>query len=163
MLESTTRHLEATSTEDVPPRSWERIASAAEAMAARLFPEGSVALRAVSDTEIRELNARYRGVDEATDVLSFPADLEWTSERPGGGGSQPANHVGDLAISWDALQRQARANGNEPEEEAIALIAHGMLHLAGYDHETEAEDARMHSATLKLLRHVGVTAEIFGH
>ena len=149
MLESTTRHLEASSAEDVPPRSWERIASAAEAMAARLFPEGSVALRAVSDAEICAMNRQYRGIDQATDVLSFQ------SQAPG--------HVGDIAISWDTTQRQATVNGNSPEDEAIALIAHGLLHLAGHDHDTDTADARMHAATLKLLRSVDAKVETFGH
>jgi probable rRNA maturation factor len=149
MLESTTRHLEAVSAEDVPPRSWERIASAAEAMAARLFPEGSVALRAVSDTEIRRLNREFRGLDTATDVLSFP--------------SGEIAYKGDIALSWETTQRQASVNGNAPEEEAIALIAHGLLHLAGFSHDSEAEDMKMHAATLDLLKHVGIQLETFGH
>ena len=149
MLESTTRHLEASSGEDVPARSWERIASAAEAMAARLFPESRVALRAVSDAEIRSLNRRFRAVDQVTDVLSFPAsDL---------------SHAGDVAFSWDTAKRQAVANGNSPEDEAIALIAHGLLHLAGYEHETDADDACMHAATLDLLKHANVKVTTFGH
>jgi rRNA maturation RNase YbeY len=149
MLESTTRHLEATTTEDVPPLSWERITFAAEVMAARLFPEGSVALRAVSDAEIRELNRTFREVDSATDILSFP--------------NANSGHAGDLALSWETTRRQAETNRNSPEQEAIALIAHGLLHLAGYDHDTDAGDTQMHAATLELLSHAGVQVETFGH
>jgi probable rRNA maturation factor len=149
MLESTTRHLEASSAEDVPPRSWERIVSAAETMAARLFPDGTAGLRAVSDAEIRELNLRFRGLDQATDVLSFPADV--------------SAHAGDIALSWETTLLQAQANGNSPEDEAIALVAHGLLHLAGYDHESDVADARMHAATLELLRLVNIKVKHFGH
>jgi probable rRNA maturation factor len=149
MLESTTRHLEATTIEDVPPLSWERITFAAEVMAARLFPEGTVALRAVSDSEIRELNRAYREVDSATDILSFP--------------SADTVHIGDLALSWETTQRQAAINGNTPEQEALALIAHGLLHLAGYDHDTDDAESQMHSATLDILSHAGVRVETFGH
>src|SRR5688500_8646862 len=107
MLESTSRHLEASSAEDVPPRSWERIVSPAEALAARLLPAGRLALRLVSDGHVRDLNGRYRGVDKVTDVLSFPAG--------------PAQfHVGDIAVSWATTARQAAGNGNSPEAEAIA-------------------------------------------
>lgn len=118
-------------------------------MAARLFPEGTAALRAISDAEIRALNNSYRNIDEETDVLSFPSD------QPG--------HVGDIALSWETTLRQAKANGNVAEDEAIALVAHGLLHLAGYAHETDKDDARMHAATLDLLRHVNVEVENFGH
>jgi probable rRNA maturation factor len=150
MLESTSRHLEASSAEDLPPRSWSRIVAAAESMAAQLFPNGSVALRVVGDGEIRGLNKKYRDVDAATDVLSFP-------DEDGGA------HIGDIALSWDTTLRQAQANGNAPEDEAIALIAHGLLHLAGHDHDTDTADARMHAATLELLRSVSVEVGSFGH
>jgi rRNA maturation RNase YbeY len=150
MLESTTRHLEASSAEDVPPRSWGRITLAAETMAARLFPDGVVALRVVSDTEIRALNRSFRNIDAATDVLSFPAEAG-------------AAHVGDLALSWDTTLHQAHANCNDPEDEAIALVAHGLLHLAGYDHDNDLSEAAMHAATLELLRLVEIEVSTFGH
>lgn len=146
MLESTSRHLEASSAEDVPPRSWERIVSAAETMAARLFPEGSVSLRLVSDTTIRNLNRDFREIDKPTDVLSFP----------GGNG-------GDIAVSWPTTLRQAAENGNTPEDESIALIAHGLLHLAGYDHDSDAAEQRMQAATRELLSHVHLEVATFGH
>src|SRR4051794_30840626 len=106
MLESTTRHLEASSSEDVPPRSWLRITTAAESMAARLFPQGTVALRVCNDAEIRTLNRKFRGVDQSTDVLSFPAVH-----------STEKSHIGDLALSWPTSQRQAALNGNSAEDE----------------------------------------------
>jgi probable rRNA maturation factor len=149
MMESITRHLEASSDADVPPRSWSRIVDAAEALAAHLFPAGTVALRVMDDAAIRTLNRDFRNVDAATDVLSFPA--------------HSAGHVGDLALSWETTLRQAAANGNTPEDEAVALLAHGLLHLAAYDHDTDAAEARMHARTLELLRLVNVEVDSFGH
>jgi len=148
MLESNTRHLEASTAEDVPPRSWACIVAAAEAMSAHLFSNGSVALRVVSDPEIRALNKQFRSTDRVTDVLSFP---------------NGAGQGGDIALSWDTTLRQAVANGNQPEEEACALIAHGLLHLAGYDHDTDESDARMQAATIDLLRHAQIEVSTFGH
>jgi len=81
----------------------------------------AVAVCLVSDAEIARLNRRYRGKAGATDVLSFPAD--------GTGG--------DIAISPAAARRNARSLGRSVPEELRILILHGVLHLAGYDHETD--------------------------
>ncbi|MBI5234492.1 MAG: rRNA maturation RNase YbeY [Deltaproteobacteria bacterium] len=72
------------------------------------------------DKEIRALNQRYRGLDKATDVLSFPMD--------------DPQVMGDVVISVDAVSRQASAYGKGLEQELARLIIHGILHLLGYDH-----------------------------
>jgi probable rRNA maturation factor len=77
-----------------------------------------------SDPEIRGLNRRYRSVDAATDVLSFPS----------GPGRPRAGHLGDVVISVDSASRYARQAGWSLREEVQFLVVHGVLHLLGYDH-----------------------------
>jgi probable rRNA maturation factor len=90
--------------------------------------EGSVSVLLTGDAEIRRLNREFRGKDKATDVLSFPA----------GKGPGRARMAGDLAISVDTAARQAARRGHALDAELRVLLLHGVLHLAGYDHETDA-------------------------
>jgi len=145
------RHLEAVAEADVPPRSWAVLTAAADRIAETLFPTRLVGLRIVGAGAIRELNRSYRCVDEPTDVLSFPAD------------DATASHAGDVALCWDAAVAQARANGNAAEAEALALIAHGMLHLAGFDHPDAAGQEEMDRRTRELCCQAGYEVSIFGH
>jgi probable rRNA maturation factor len=87
---------------------------------------GEINVLLTGNREIRSLNRRYRGQDKATDVLSFPAD--------GGAG---AGFAGDIAISAEEAARSARRYGHSPVEEVKILLLHGVLHLAGYDHERD--------------------------
>jgi len=83
------------------------------------------------DRHIRELNHRYRGVDTATDVLSFPQD-----EAPGGG-NDGHRTAGDVVISLETTRRNARLHKISEEEELKRLLVHGILHLEGMDHLEE--------------------------
>jgi len=76
------------------------------------------------DADLRRLNRQFRGLDYATDVLSFPAEA-------------PASRLGDLAISLGRARAQAREFGHDLEQEVEILMLHGLLHLLGYDHETD--------------------------
>ena len=96
----------------------------------------SATIAFVSDRNIRKLNQRFRGVDKATDVLSFPAD-------------EPDN-LGDVAVSVETATRQAKENGLSFEDEIAQLILHGLLHLSGYDHETD--NGEMNRLELRLRR-----------
>lgn len=88
---------------------------------------GQVTVLLTTDLTIRDLNRRFRGKDAATDVLSFPAaNLLQNQEK------------GDLAISVETARRQAIEQGHTLAIELRVLILHGLLHLAGYDHETDA-------------------------
>ncbi len=82
-----------------------------------------------SDAVIRSLNARYRGVDTATDVLSFPQAV---GRRIGGTGGQRL--AGDLVISVETMRRNAAERGTGEESELARLVVHGILHLDGMDH-----------------------------
>ena len=99
------------------------LASAAEALG--LTGEFSVLL--TGDERLRALNLQFRGMDKPTDVLSFPALPETAN---GGRG-------GDLAISLEMASVQAAAYGHTLQMEVKILILHGLLHLAGYDHERD--------------------------
>lgn len=85
---------------------------------------GLVTVALVPDLRVRRLNRRYRRVDRATDVLSFP------SGEPG--------HLGDIVIAAGVARRQARAAGHSLQTELRILALHGLLHLLGYDHERDA-------------------------
>jgi len=84
-----------------------------------------------NDARMRELNARYRGKDTATDVLSFPAD---TRARARAASLAGAAVRGDIAISMDTLRSNARRFGVSDNEELKRLLVHGILHCAGMDH-----------------------------
>ena len=92
--------------------------------AARL--RGQVTVLLTTDATIRRLNRQFRGKNKATDVLSFPASA------PG-----PLKIAGDLAISIPIASRQAGERGHSLGTEIKVLMLHGLLHLAGYDHETD--------------------------
>ena len=92
--------------------------------AARL--RGEVTVLLTTDRAIRRLNRQFRGINKPTDVLSFPA---------GGVGAEAM--AGELAISIPTARRQGAADGHSLATELKVLILHGLLHLAGYDHETD--------------------------
>jgi probable rRNA maturation factor len=92
---------------------------------------GNVTVLLSSDATIRDLNHRFRGKDEATDVLSFPA--EHFKDR-----NAAERVAGDVAIGVETARRQAAEQGHALATEIKVLILHGLLHLAGYDHETDA-------------------------
>jgi probable rRNA maturation factor len=91
----------------------------------------------VSDEDISRMNAVYRGKAAPTDVLSFPWEGEGESgpEEPSAG--EFRNFLGDVVISAPTAERNAKAEGHSTEEEIRMLILHGVLHLLGYDHETD--------------------------
>jgi probable rRNA maturation factor len=117
-------------------------ASAVPEVLARL-PEGpsTLAVRITSDGELRRLNEAYAGQDSVTDVLSFAGSGE---------------HLGDIAISWTMVVRQAGEHGHPPLTECGLLCVHGMLHLLGWDHTTPAERREMTRLTLSGLALAGL-------
>lgn len=89
------------------------------------------------------LNQRYSGMARSTDVLSF-------SMREGPFASLSANLLGDVVISAETADRQARAAGRPLRDELAALLIHGILHLLGYDHGTPSEARRMRRLEARL-------------
>ena len=101
----------------------------------------------VSDRQIKILNQRFRGLDKPTDVLSFPAGDEEHIETS-------ESSLGDIAISVERAESQASENGLVFEKEIAQLILHGLLHLCGYDHETDK--GQMNRLELRLRHKMGI-------
>jgi probable rRNA maturation factor len=99
---------------------------------------GQVSVLLTTDAAIRKLNRQFRGKNKATDVLSFPAD-----------GPAAQGVAGDLAISVPTARRQAAAQGHSLAVELKVLLLHGLLHLAGYDHETDTGQMARRERTLR--------------
>jgi probable rRNA maturation factor len=109
--------------------------------------DSELSVSLVRDAEIQRLNREYRGKDRPTDVLSF-------SLREGEFGDV-AGSIGDVVISIETAARQAAENGFTLTEEVDRLLVHGVLHLAGYDHEVSVrEKRRMRRKEKQLLRAV---------
>jgi probable rRNA maturation factor len=99
---------------------------------------GQVTVLLTSDSAMRDLNRRFRGKNKPTDVLSFPsADLVQNQEK------------GDLAISVETARRQATEQGHALTCELKVLILHGVLHLAGHDHETDTGEMQRRERSLR--------------
>lgn len=128
----------------------------------------AVSIRLCGDEEIHEINRDYRGVDRATDVLSFP-----TVNYPAGVTAGAADKLlrreyddetdacmlGDLILSVPHVLAQAAEYGHGPEREAAYLIVHGLCHLMGYDHIEEDDKRRMRAMEEKILSAIGQTRE----
>jgi probable rRNA maturation factor len=122
----------------VDPDAWTTFAE--KALDAIGNSGSSATIAFVSDSSIRKLNQQFRGVDKSTDVLSFPAD-------------EPDN-LGDVAISVDTAAKQAKENDLQFDNEIAQLILHGLLHLSGYDHETD--NGEMNRLELRLRKKLGI-------
>ncbi len=105
---------------------------------------GQLSILVTGNAELRRLNRRYRRKDKATDVLSFPA---------GGNGV-----AGDIAISAEVAAESARRLGHSAAAEVKILILHGMLHLAGFDHDHARDRGRMSRREESLRRRLGLPA-----
>jgi probable rRNA maturation factor len=100
----------------------------------------------ISDSRMEQLNKSFRGKNTTTDVLSFPFEPdEFDSSE---------ESLGDIAISIEQAKKQAAENGLDLETEIKQLILHGLLHLCGYDHETD--NGKMNSRELELREQLGI-------
>jgi probable rRNA maturation factor len=112
--------------------------------------EAELSVLLTNDREITALNLAHRGKDKPTDVLSFPLD-----EGGGADGTVSGTRVlGDVVISLDTADRQARGRQRELLPEVRFLLAHGLLHLLGYDHGDPSEKREMDAMTRRLVRAV---------
>jgi probable rRNA maturation factor len=102
-----------------------------------------LAIMLCDDAAMRELNARWRGRPEPTNVLSFPAAGE-------------AVTLGDIAIAYETTAREAEAEGKPFADHLAHLAVHGFLHLLGYDHQSDAEAAAMERLETAILERLGV-------
>jgi probable rRNA maturation factor len=142
-----------------PSPAWRKLprarTMAREAVAACVAESGfeardgaEVSLLLTSDADVRVLNARWRGQDKPTNVLSFPAaPADRLAESP---------TLGDVALAFETLAREAEAAGVPLADHYRHLVAHGFLHLIGYDHQTDEEAERMEALETRILARLGV-------
>ena len=102
--------------------------------------DSEVSVTFVSDRQIREINREFRGIDSATDVLSFPQAENGNLEEAYDG---ERVQLGDIVISLERARSQSELYGHSFEREVAFLTVHSVLHLLGYDHETGEEDERI--------------------
>jgi probable rRNA maturation factor len=145
-------------------RSWETLVrSAAEAaLAESAFPKLAQSERAIelsirltSDHEVKALNARWRGKDKPTNVLSFPQceAQELSRVAPFG----PELMLGDIVLARGVCEREAEEKGVSLEEHATHLLVHGTLHLLGYDHQDDGSAEDMESREIRALERLGIS------
>lgn len=144
-------------TEPTPKQRETVIAVLTKAAEVLAIPAGAeVGVVFADDVYIRELNREYRGIDTATDVLSFA--LEEGEELTVEGGPDEIL-LGDIVISLETAARQADEFGHSLERELAYLTVHGMLHLVGHDHMDEEEKAAMRRQEEHILGLLGIGRE----
>jgi probable rRNA maturation factor len=123
--------------------------------------EADLSILLVGDAAIRRINRRWRGVDRATDVLSFPA-APVPVRALGGAALPPGGILGDVVISLDTASRRARRGGRPLSDELDRYLAHGLLHLLGLDHDRPHRAREMAAREEALLRGEGMVGEALG-
>jgi probable rRNA maturation factor len=113
-----------------------------------LRPGAEIGVCLSDDKHLRQLNALWRGLDKPTNVLSFPAAA---SDRIGETG-----RLGDIALAYETIVEEAHELGIAPADHYRHLVAHGFLHLIGYDHQSEREAGRMEALEKRILGRLGV-------
>jgi len=137
-------------------REWLRRVVEHSLAAQDIGSEVELGLLITDDETVRELNQKYRGVDEPTDVLSFAL-----AERKPGDDSPPfitppdgILRLGEVIISYPQAVRQAEENNHKVEEEVALLVIHGILHLLGYEHDEPAREREMRALEERVLSKV---------
>ncbi|HUO02437.1 MAG TPA: rRNA maturation RNase YbeY [Rhizomicrobium sp.] len=119
-------------------------AAAAAARAAGFRGDYSLTVLLSSDRKLKSLNRDFRGLDKATNVLSFPA----TANRD--------KYRGDVALALGVTRREAKASAKRVADHATHLVVHGVLHLAGYDHVRVRDAKKMEALEIKILDRLGI-------
>jgi probable rRNA maturation factor len=134
---------------EIEDEAWSAALPSAEALVlaaanAALDGEGAVTILLADDAAVAELNHTFRGKTGPTNVLSFPAP------------DNPENHLGDIALAYGVCAREAIEQDKPLAAHLQHLVAHGVLHLLGYDHLTEAEAEEMEALERRILAGLGV-------
>jgi len=123
------------------------VAQAATQVAATASTTGTeLAIVLTDDSAIRQLNRLWRGIDAATNVLSFPS--KQTADEPA--------HLGDIVLAYETIAREASAEGKPFAHHLAHLVVHGFLHLIGYDHEKDSDAEAMEQTERKILRRLNI-------
>jgi probable rRNA maturation factor len=125
-----------------------RAAESAVAATPALWEGAEIGILLADDAAVRELNRAWRGKDKPTNVLSFPAP-----PHAGGPGTRA---LGDIVLAFETVTGEAEAQGKTLADHAAHLIVHGVLHLLGYDHETEDEAEAMEALEVRALARLGI-------
>ena len=134
----------------------------------KCYNETTINILLTDDQGIRQFNQDFRKIDRATDVLSFPniayetpADFQHVEEEAADCFEPDTGELvlGDIVISVEKVQEQAKAYGHSERRELAFLTAHSMLHLLGYDHMTKEEAAVMEEKQEKALQELRITRE----
>ncbi len=112
-----------------------------------------IGIALADDAETARLNGRYRGIERPTDVLSFAS-----GEPVGGPGpaEEPPAMLGDIVIAFETSARDAARAGKRLDHHLQHLVVHGLLHLLGYDHETERDASCMETMEVEILKRLGI-------
>lgn len=133
---------------EIEDEAWSAALPNAEALALEAAEaataEGGMAILLTDDAAVAELNQRFRGKAGPTNVLSFPAP----DNREG--------HLGDIALAYGVCAREAAEQGKSLAHHLQHLVAHGVLHLVGYDHQTETEAEEMEALERRILAGLNV-------
>ncbi len=109
----------------------------------------SIDVLLTDDSEIRRLNLEFRKQDKATNVLSFPAPNMPTPKGE-------VAHLGDMVLAYETVMHEAAAAGKSVDHHTTHLVVHAMLHLLGYDHETDAQAETMEQQERDILARLGI-------
>jgi len=112
----------------------------------------SLTLKITDDEEMTELNQRYRGINRTTDVLAFGTDFTDPDLE--------SRYLGDVIISFPQAEKQALERGHAVEEELQLLVVHGVLHLLGYDHDTQSGKEAMWAIQSQVLTELGLSIKV---
>jgi probable rRNA maturation factor len=110
--------------------------------------DGEIAIALSCDADVRRLNAQFRGKDKPTNVLSFPA-----AAGPDDEGGAPS---GDIVIAYETVLREAATEGKPLHHHLAHLVVHGLLHLAGHDHDTDNDAETMEALERRILESIGI-------
>lgn len=123
---------------------WKHALPSAEPLAREAldFIEQELSVVLADDAFVQKLNVQFRGQDKPTNVLSFPSDED--------------EYLGDVILALETLQREAADQGKSLAHHFTHLVVHGALHLMGFDHENDADAARMEEKEIKLLAKLGI-------
>jgi probable rRNA maturation factor len=130
----------------------ERAIAVAAEIADAEIGEAELAVMLTDDAGIRTLNSNWRGLDKATNVLSFPA-LQPTGP---GGPDDPPRMLGDIAIAYETTRREADEEQKPFDHHLSHLAVHGFLHLIGYDHERDDDAEAMETLEREILTQLGI-------
>ena len=133
----------------------EAVSQAADAVARHgrvpIEPASEASVVLGSDALVRRLNRSYRGKDAATNVLSFPF------QRPPGAGHEDSTDLGDVVLAAETVRLEARERGIEPRHHLQHLVVHGLLHLLGYDHQSDTAAEEMERLETEILAAIGIS------